>query len=272
MENENNTNTVANSGENVEKQHSIDNEKTQSSTTATTTSATFPIEKGDNKNVTVNNICQQLTKSQSLNNNMNTTVDSLGVNSCETMENTEMLIDDHKIEAVENDTQILIFEEPIVASLSTDQMQQVEDGLSNNPLTNTTTLTTNCNTDVNVTISNTSTTTAVLSPATSSPSIRYTDLMEKVDGVSVEDKDTTMPVQPLPVAPQMPQPLSHNQEELQENVRKECDVKLQRQQQHYEQQLEQLQAALGQKDNMILLFQRENAILEKEKEAVRMRN
>lgn len=48
----------------------------------------------------------------------------------------------------------------------------------------------------------------------------------------------------------------------------ECLAQIERQRQNYEQQLEQLQTALVQKDNMITLYQRENAILDKEKNAV----
>ncbi|XP_014095191.2 coiled-coil domain-containing protein 186 [Bactrocera oleae] len=49
----------------------------------------------------------------------------------------------------------------------------------------------------------------------------------------------------------------------------ECLAQIERQRQNYEQQIEQLQTALAQKDNMITLFQRENAILDKEKNAFR---
>ncbi|XP_011214505.2 coiled-coil domain-containing protein 186 [Bactrocera dorsalis] len=49
----------------------------------------------------------------------------------------------------------------------------------------------------------------------------------------------------------------------------ECLAQIERQRQNYEQQLEQMQTALAQKDNMITLYQRENAILDKEKNAFR---
>ncbi|XP_011186147.1 coiled-coil domain-containing protein 186 [Zeugodacus cucurbitae] len=49
----------------------------------------------------------------------------------------------------------------------------------------------------------------------------------------------------------------------------ECLAQIERQRLNYEQQLEQLQTALAQKDNMITLYQRENAILDKEKNAFR---
>ncbi|XP_054733573.1 coiled-coil domain-containing protein 186 [Anastrepha obliqua] len=49
----------------------------------------------------------------------------------------------------------------------------------------------------------------------------------------------------------------------------ECMAQIERQRQCYEQQLEQLHAALAQKENMITLYQRENAILDKEKNAFR---
>ena len=78
-----------------------------------------------------------------------------------------------------------------------------------------------------------------------SPTIRYSDLAEK-------QKHCDEIVKPL-----------------QQQEHDECELKLQQQILQYEQQLEQLKAALQQKDNMITLFQRENAILEKEKEAVR---
>lgn len=78
-----------------------------------------------------------------------------------------------------------------------------------------------------------------------SPNIRYSDLAEK-------QKQYDEIVKPL-----------------QQQEHDDCELKLQQQMLQYEQQLEQLKAALQQKDNMITLFQRENAILEKEKEAVR---
>uniref|UniRef100_A0A1A9X0K9 Coiled-coil domain-containing protein 186 n=1 Tax=Glossina brevipalpis TaxID=37001 RepID=A0A1A9X0K9_9MUSC len=53
-----------------------------------------------------------------------------------------------------------------------------------------------------------------------------------------------------------------NAQEASENI-------LQQQKARYEEQLEQLKAALTQKDNMITLYKRENTILEKEKEAFR---
>lgn len=49
----------------------------------------------------------------------------------------------------------------------------------------------------------------------------------------------------------------------------ECMAQKEQQRVNFEQQLEQLRAALAQKDNMIALFQRENGILEKEKQAVK---
>lgn len=82
-------------------------------------------------------------------------------------------------------------------------------------------------------------------PNSPSSSIRYMDLVEKAaDIIEVH---------------QQQQPSTEKLTKL-----KEYEAKLQQQQQ----QLDQLQAALTQKDNMISLFQRENAILEKEKESV----
>ncbi|XP_004525691.1 coiled-coil domain-containing protein 186 [Ceratitis capitata] len=49
----------------------------------------------------------------------------------------------------------------------------------------------------------------------------------------------------------------------------ECLAQIERQRKNYEQQLEQMRTALAQKDNMITLYQRENAILDKEKNAFR---
>lgn len=77
-----------------------------------------------------------------------------------------------------------------------------------------------------------------------SPSVRYSDLAEKHHEVVVAVK----------------------KDKIQQH--EDCELKLQQQMLQYEQQMEQLKAALQQKDNMITLFQRENAILEKEKEAV----
>ncbi|XP_005182653.1 coiled-coil domain-containing protein 186 [Musca domestica] len=83
-------------------------------------------------------------------------------------------------------------------------------------------------------------------PNSPSSSIRYMDLVEKAaDIIEVH---------------QQQQPSTEELTKL-----KEYEAKLQQQQQ----QLDQLQAALTQKDNMISLFQRENAILEKEKESFR---
>ncbi|XP_073843220.1 coiled-coil domain-containing protein 186 [Musca autumnalis] len=86
-------------------------------------------------------------------------------------------------------------------------------------------------------------------------SMRYTDLVENASAAVDIQRESQTP-------PSNQQQYTSN-EEL--NKLKECQAKLLQQQQ----QLEQLQAALTQKDNMISLFQRENAILEKEKEAFR---
>ncbi|XP_067643680.1 coiled-coil domain-containing protein 186 [Eurosta solidaginis] len=48
-----------------------------------------------------------------------------------------------------------------------------------------------------------------------------------------------------------------------------CLAQMEQQRQSYEQQLDQLKAALAQKDNMITLYKRENTILDKEKNAFR---
>ncbi|KAM7358380.1 coiled-coil domain-containing protein 186 [Cochliomyia hominivorax] len=86
--------------------------------------------------------------------------------------------------------------------------------------------------------------------ANNSLTVRYSDLAEKhQDSLVVEQNEDLV----------MSEKIQHH----------ECDLKLQQQMLYYEQQLEQLKAALQQKDNMINLFQRENAILEKEKEAFR---
>lgn len=86
------------------------------------------------------------------------------------------------------------------------------------------------------------------SSVNNSPSVRYSDLAEKH---------------------QYQEEVFTEQQIMNDKVQhEECDLKLQQQMLHYEQQMEQLKAALQQKDNMINLFQRENAILEKEKEAV----
>lgn len=90
----------------------------------------------------------------------------------------------------------------------------------------------------------TSVSTVCCTSLNNSPTIRYSDLAEK-----------------QLLCDEIVKPLQQKQND-------ECALKLQQQMLQYEKQLEQLKAALQQKDNMITLFQRENAILEKEKEAV----
>lgn len=230
MENTDNSKPVTKESKNPEEQHSIDNESSSSSNQTLSIGGRGEDDGSPQNTTDVDEITE---KSQQI-----------------SIDNTQILdedVEDHHKSTSENDNVVQHSNKDI---LSGEVKAVLDVGAENVLITNTTTTTSTAKQNDIVTMTKTTTN---VSSTNNTPIIRYMDLVEKaVDSVQVDRESPTQQQQ--------------RSEEV--NKLKECQLKLQQQQQQYELQLEQLKAALAQKDNMIALFQRENAILEKEKEAV----
>ncbi|XP_075160022.1 coiled-coil domain-containing protein 186 [Haematobia irritans] len=223
-----NSTAITNQSENLEKQHSIDNES----------QAEEGINKGLCENVT--NMEETIITQKSPITNSTNCIEI----PAEYVSDKEQLVDVDNLSSTEggNHKSIMVESEHLTGANIEGEVLDVSANILN---TNTISPSQANDVDTNVKTTTSSTTTSGVPPTDASSPIRYLDLLEQV-----EKEDTLWTGDEI-------------------NELKECQTRLQEKQKQYEQQLEQLQAALAQKDNMISLYQRENAILEKEKEAFR---
>ncbi|XP_061389535.1 coiled-coil domain-containing protein 186 [Musca vetustissima] len=247
-----NTKPVTITQENPVEQHSIDNESNNTTNTTTNNnsnpqSTTIVDEKEEEKTKGDNNGLFEMHTDGEITTMPSQPINAINVTSNANLSKTQ----DKNVE--DNKT--------IIENSDNLKLEKGESLDIRRATTNVTTSPTKTNDAEIVTITNTPTKTNDSTHSSpSSSSIRYMDLVEKAADVVELQRATP------PSSQQQQQPPQHQQPSTEElNKLKEFEIKLQQQQQ----QLEQLQAALTQKDNMISLFQRENAILEKEKEAFR---